>query len=114
MVFHQLDHFFQQCQVMGLDPLCHSFQQPSGELLQNRSVNDIIILSLGQQPPLAGIAELLCKDKWVAMLTECQRTKVVTTLFQSVTNPLQDSPLEVQLVEQVADGELLGRELGIP
>ncbi|XP_060771629.1 ankyrin-2 [Neoarius graeffei] len=47
-----------------------------------------------EQPPQAGILELLSEGKQMAELTGCQRAKVLAILFQGAAKPLQDSPLQ--------------------
>lgn len=65
-----------------------------------------------QQPPSAGILELLGEGKQVANLTECQYVEALVNLCQDVADPLQNSPLQVRILQQVGGWEQLGCKLG--
>lgn len=74
--------------------------------------DDISIALFCQQSRSAGISEVLADGKYD--LTVCQRTEVLPTLFWGVADPLQNSPLLVQILQQVGSCELLSCKLCFP
>lgn len=84
--------------VVAMDP--HT--APSGSRTMNCSSTTQLMMSsvtsstlFCQKLPSGGILELLGEDELVAKLTECQCMETQAMLFQSASDPLQNSPLHV-------------------